>query len=115
MKRQLFTLSTLTLLTLALTACGGGGGGSDATTATDGNTNTGGAITPTNTNSNTNNPSITLLKECTNTNNDQGFASAVDVTNKTLHKLTTDTKVNVWDLNDGTKKACRVSGSVEVL
>jgi len=127
MTQRLLTLTLLSALTLAFTACGGGGSGSDATD-TSSNTNTTTTTSDSNGSTATGNTSggstgntggggntLDTLLGCIDVNNDKGFASATDVTTKTLHKLTADTKVNVWDLNNGTKKACTVSGSVELL
>ncbi|MEN8304643.1 MAG: hypothetical protein ABFQ64_11315 [Campylobacterota bacterium] len=104
MTNTLLKLTTLTTLTLALTACGGGGGGSTGTVPTD--------TTPNET-INPPSPTTNTLAACSSTN--QGFDTATDVTNKTLHKLTTDAEVRVWDLSDGSKVACASAGSVEVL
>ena len=116
MKQTLLKLTTLTALTLALTACGGGGGGSDTpTTGTNTGGTTGGGTNTTGTGGGTQGTSATFLATCNALNNDKGFASATTVTNKTLHKLIADTRVYVWDLSDGTKKACTETGSVELL
>jgi len=95
MIKQLLKLTILITLTVVLTACGESS--DDAPNAIEID------------------PSAVLLAPCVNTNGDKGFATATDVTSKSLHKLTTQAKVNVWDLNDGTKKACSASGIVEIL
>jgi len=95
MTRQLLKLTTLTALTLALASCSGSS--DDSSTTDPGNT-----------------PARSLAT-CIETDNDKGFANATDITNKTLHKLQSDTVVNVWDLRDGSKRGCTQSGSVEIL
>ena len=128
MTQRLLRLTLLSTLTLAFTACGGGGS-SSGTTDTSSNTNTttttldtSGRNTGNTGEDDTGNTSgggtgntLNTLPSCIDLNNDKGFASATDVTSKTLHKLTTAPKINVWDLNNGTKKACTVSGSVEIM
>ena len=99
MKQIFLELIMLVALTLSFTACG------DESDKTSKEVKTGG---------DTNNTSVNFLVNCTQIDDDKGFGSAVDVTNKTLHKLSSDANVNVWDLRDGTKRACVTSGSVEV-
>ena len=125
MTQRLLTLTLLSALTLAFTACGGGGSGSDSTKSTSTTTttlDTSEGNTGSTSGGDTGNPggggtgnTLNTLPSCIDLNNDKGFASAIDVTSNTLHKLTTAPRINVWDLSNGTKKACTISGSVEVL
>jgi len=80
-----FTLLTLTLL---LSACGGG----SSTSAAQGKG----------------------IVVCTGT--DKGLAQATEVEKgKTIKGIENNPSIRLWHLSDGKRKACVVSGSVEVL
>jgi len=90
MKKQLTKGLGLLCVTLVLSACGGGGGSS--TPAPEGKD----------------------IVVCSGT--DQGFSKAtVLAAGKEVKGLANDPSIRLWHLSDGSKKACVLSGSVEVL
>ena len=87
---------TLALLTVAfaLSACGGGSSTPEKNT--------------------TQPPEGKDIVVCSGT--DQGFSEAtILVAGKEVKGLANDPSIRLWHLSDGSKKACVVSGSVEVL
>jgi len=92
----------LALLTVAfaLSACGGGG-----------------SSTPENNTTNPpSDPSAQGKGIAVCTGIDQGFSEAtVLATGKEVKGLANDPSIRLWHLSDGSKRACVVSGSVEVL
>ena len=101
MKKQLTKGLGLLCVTLVLSACGGGGGSSTPEENT-----TQPPVTPT--------PEGKDIVVCSGT--DQGFSEAtVLAADKEVKGLANDPSIRLWDLSDGSKKACVLSGSVEVL
>jgi len=109
MKKHLLKLTCLTTLTLFITACGGG---SSTPTETDATLPESNVSTPTPI---VENPAegkgITVCS-----GSDQGFATATVLSaGSKIQQIKDNPNIRLWHLQDGTRKACVVSGSAEVL